>query len=50
MGPLKAKDYEEAEKQKYALEELQRKDKKNRNATQKAKAKEGPSQAPSSAK
>ena len=42
MGPLKAKDFDEAEKQKYAMEELQRKDKKNRHACQKARAKEGP--------
>lgn len=30
MGPLKAKNFEEAEKQKFDLEELQRKDKRNR--------------------
>jgi hypothetical protein len=30
MGPLKAKDFDQAERQKFAIEELQRKDKKNR--------------------
>jgi Oxysterol-binding protein len=30
MGPLKAKDFDEAERQKYAMEESQRRDKKMR--------------------
>lgn len=40
MGPLKAKDFEDAEKQKFAMEELQRKDKKLRQ--QAAKLRQGP--------
>jgi len=35
MGPLKAKDFDQAERQKFAIEELQRKDKKNRHQCEK---------------
>ena len=38
IGPLRNSDFEEAEKQKLALEELQRKDKKNRQLCEKARA------------
>lgn len=35
MGPLKAKDFDDAEKKKFAMEELQRHDKKIRHARNK---------------
>ncbi len=41
MQPLKDKNFDEAERQKMALEEQQRKDKKNRQANEKIRAAAG---------